>query len=83
MVAISGAICGILAKQFELAVHPYQPGTVHVVQLGHRRVMLWSDATYSWGVPAICATTVPWTEGGTRTTSLYYAHPDVNCWPVR
>jgi len=81
---LSAATCVILGAQFRQAVHPYElVGRVHVVQLGHRRAILWAEATYSWGIPAVCMTTRPWDARGTQTRNLYYRHADVNCWPLK
>ena len=83
---LSAATCAVLVGQFRQAVRPYElspPRAVHVVQLGHRRAMLWAEATYSWGIPAVCMTTRPWGPRGTQTRNLYYGHDDVNCWPLK
>ena len=80
---LQAATCAVLVRQFTKAVHPFTVrGDVHVVKMGHGRAILWSQATYSWGTPAICMTTRPWGPEGTKTENLYYKHADVNCWTV-
>jgi hypothetical protein len=80
---ISVSTCAVLIGQFRQAVRPYECTRVHVVQLGHRRAILWAEATYSWGIPAVCMTTRPWGPRGTQTHNLYYGHADVNCWVLK
>ena len=80
---ISKAIVGVLVVQFRKAVHPFRlTDDVQVIQMGNARVLMWANATYSWGIHALCMTTTPWTAQGTKTPNLYYEHPDVNCWPT-
>lgn len=73
--------CAVLVAQFRHAVTPFDvDGAVRIVQLGHARILMMANATYSWGVPAYCMTTRPWGGAGTTTLNLYYRHDDVNCW---
>lgn len=76
-------LSSVLLQQFTRAVHPFVvSGTPQVIPLGHDHVLIWSNATYSWGTPAVCMTTRPWGPEGTQTASQYYSHPDVSCWPM-
>ena len=84
MPSIAASLVAVLSRQFIRAVHPYVVvGTPSVIPLSDSHVFIWSNATYSWGIPALCMTTRPWGPAGTDTANLYYSHPDVNCWPTR
>lgn len=81
---VPASVVSVLLQKFTSAVHPFVvAGSPGVVQLGNGQVFIWSNATYTWGTPALCMTTRPWAPAGTQTANLYYSHPDVNCWPVR